>query len=209
VFTGLIKEIGRVKNLRYTGDGLEIVIGSAMVVKESAVDDSIAVNGVCLTVISRDEGSFTAQAVKETVSRTNISSLKVGSNVNLELALRTSDRLGGHIVQGHIDGTGEVIRTIENRKGREFYVRTDSGTAKYIVGKGSVCLDGISLTVADIDTNVFRVAVIPHTLSGTTAGEWKTGTRLNIETDILGRYIGKLLKDEGGLTEKKLKELGY
>ncbi|HXK50670.1 MAG TPA: riboflavin synthase [Clostridiales bacterium] len=210
MFTGLIKEKGIIRNLKKTGDGLEMTISSSVVAGEANVDDSIAVNGVCLTVISRDEGSFTAQAVKETVLKTNLNLLKTGSEVNLEPALKVNDRLGGHIVQGHIDGTGEIIRLIRNTNGAEYFIRTDAQTAVYIVKKGSVCLDGISLTVADIDTNVFKVAVIPHTQSKTTAGEWKTGLKLNIETDILGRYIEKLLESgKNTLTMEKLNEMGY
>lgn len=210
MFTGLIKEKGIIRNLKKTGDGLEMTISSSVVAGEANVDDSIAVNGVCLTVISRDEGSFTAQAVKETVLKTNLNLLKTGSEVNLEPALKVNDRLGGHIVQGHIDGTGEIIRLIRNTNGAEYFIRTDAQTAVYIVKKGSVCLDGISLTVADIDTNVFKVAVIPHTQSKTTAGEWKPGLKLNIETDILGRYIEKLLESgKNTLTMEKLNEMGY
>lgn len=210
MFTGLIKEKGSVRDLKKAGDGLEITISSTAVAGEANVDDSIAVNGVCLTVTAVSEKSFTAMAVRETVSLTNLSLLKTGSEVNLEPALKVSDRLGGHIVQGHIDGTGEIVRLIRNTNGTEYLIRTDSQTAVYIVKKGSVCLDGISLTVADIDTNVFKVAIIPHTQDKTTAGEWKTGRKLNIETDILGRYIEKLLKSgENSLTIKKLNEMGY
>jgi riboflavin synthase len=209
MFTGLIKDTGVVKTVIKKGDGIELVISSLTVSGVSKPDDSVAVNGVCLTVTENDNESFTAQAVKETVSRTNISLLKQGSKVNLEPALTVTDRLGGHIVQGHIDGVGEVVRVNENRNGNEFFIKTDGKTARYIVDKGSVCLDGISLTVADVDNNVFRVAVIPHTLEKTTAGTWKPGTKLNIETDIIGRYIEKLLKNDGGLTIEKLTEMGY
>ena len=210
MFTGLIKEKGSVLDLKKAGDGLEITISSTAVAGEANVDDSIAVNGVCLTVTAVSEKAFTAMAVKETVSLTNLSLLKTGSEVNVEPALKVSDRLGGHIVQGHIDGTGEIVRLIRNTNGAEYLIRTDTQTAGYIVKKGSVCLDGISLTVADIDTNVFKVAIIPHTQNKTTAGGWRTGTKLNIETDILGRYIEKLLKSgENSLTIKKLNEMGY
>ena len=210
MFTGLIKEIGIAQSVNNLGDGLEITISSSGVAGDAHIDDSIAVNGVCLTVTSVGEGLFTATAVKETISKTNLSSIKIGSKVNLEPALKAGDRLGGHIVQGHIDGSGEIIRLVRNLNGTEYLIRTDSQTAAYIVKKGSVCLDGISLTVADIDTNVFRVAIIPHTQNKTTAGEWKTGYKLNIETDIIGRYIEKLLMSGGNaLTIEKLKEMGY
>ncbi len=210
MFTGLVKEKGSVQDLKIAGDGLEITISSSTVAAETNVDDSIAVNGVCLTVTTVSEKAFTAMAVRETVSVTNLSLLKTGSEVNLEPALKVSDRLGGHIVQGHIDGQGEIIRMIRNTNGTEYMIRTDSQTAVYIVKKGSVCLDGISLTVADIDTNVFKVAIIPHTQNKTTAGGWRTGYKLNIETDILGRYIEKLLKSgENSLSIEKLNDMGY
>ncbi len=209
MFTGLIKEIGTVRSVKRTGTGLELRITSEKVSADAGPDDSVAVNGVCLTVTGKAQGEFTVQAVKETVLRSNTGLLQTGDHVNLEPALRASDRLGGHIVQGHVDGTGEVIRVTETGAGKEFHIRTDGRTSKYIVEKGSVCVDGISLTVAEADGNVFRVAVIPHTLKNTASGEWKQGTKLNIETDIIGRYIEKLLKNGGELTLDKLKEMGY
>lgn len=210
MFTGLVKEKGTVLSVKSTGDGLELTVGSVTAASDALPDDSVAVNGVCLTVTSKSGNSFTAEAVRETVSKTNLSLLKPGSEVNLEPALKADGRLGGHIVQGHIDGKGEIIKITRNLKGAEYLIRTDSQTAVYLVRKGSVCLDGISLTVAGIDMNVFKVAVIPHTQKKTTAGGWKTGDILNIETDILGRYVEKLLKSGGNvLTSEKLKEMGY
>lgn len=210
MFTGIIKEIGSIKSLKRTGDGLEITVQSGSVIKEAQVDDSISVNGVCLTVVKKTADSFTVQAVRETVSETNIASLAAGSSVNLEPALRPNDRLGGHIVQGHIDGTGEITQIKANKSGKEFWIRTDQETLRYIVKKGSVCLDGISLTVAELRGSDFRVAVIPHTEKNTTAQNWKAGTKINIETDIIGRYIEKFLSPHNkGLTIEKLYELGY
>lgn len=210
MFTGLIKEIGSVKKLMRTGDGIDITINSKTVNSDAAVDDSIAVNGVCLTVVKRDAGTFTVQAVRETVAKTNVKTLKANDKVNLEPAVRADDRLGGHIVQKHIDGAGEIVKVIANSTGKEFVIRTDAETIRYIVTKGSVCLDGISLTVAECSGNEFRVAIIPHTLEITTAGSWANGKRINIETDIIGRYIEKLIKGgKENLSLEKLTELGY
>ncbi len=210
MFTGIVKEIGTVKTVRNLSGVIEITVDSDVVNSDCSVDDSIAVNGVCLTVTAKNESSFTAQAVRETVLRSNIKALKENMKVNLEPALRPNDRLGGHIVQGHIDGTGKILKIIPQSMGKEFIVSTENQTAKYIVKKGSVCIDGISLTVADISGNEFRVAVIPHTENSTTAKSWRTGTIVNIETDILGRYIEKFISPEkAGLTIEKLSELGY
>lgn len=210
MFTGLVKEIGTVRSLKRIGDGMELSVSSSAVNADAAVDDSIAVNGVCLTVVQKDSDSFTVQAVSETLEKTGTGSLVQGDKVNLEPALRAGDRLGGHIVQGHIDGTGEIIRIIRKQNGNEFVVSADRNTLRYIVDKGSVCLDGVSLTVAGTEPDSFRVAVIPHTEKNTTIGLWKTGTKINIETDIIGRYVEKLLKSPGnGLTIDKLTQLGY
>jgi riboflavin synthase len=210
MFTGIIKDIGTVKSIRYSGDGLEIEIISEKICSDAHTDDSVAVNGVCLTVIKTAGSFFAVQSVKESIERTNIGSLKDGNIVNLEPALKPSDRLGGHIVQGHIDGKGQIIRTLSNRLGKEFWITTDPDVMRYIVAKGSVCLDGVSLTVAETKPDSFRVAVIPHTEKNTTVREWKSGRIINIETDIIGRYIEKFLKpDNSGLTIAKLTELGY
>jgi len=210
MFTGIIKEIGVIRSVLNLNNTFEVTVGSSVVNSDSAVDDSIAVNGICLTITKKDAGSFTVQAVRETVLRSNIKSLKENMKVNLEPALRPNDRLGGHIVQGHIDGTGKILKIISQSMGKEFIIGTENQTAKYIVKKGSVCIDGISLTVADISGNEFRVAVIPHTENSTTAKSWRTGTTVNIETDILGRYIEKFISPEkAGLTIEKLSELGY
>jgi len=210
MFTGIIKEIGIIRSVLNLNSTFEVTVGSSVVNSDSAVDDSIAVNGICLTVIKKNAGSFTVQAVRETVLRSNIKSFTENMKVNLEPALKPDDRLGGHIVQGHIDGSGEILKVFPQSMGKEFLIRTESATAKYIVKKGSVCIDGISLTVADISGNEFRVAVIPHTENSTTAKGWRTGTTVNIETDIIGRYIEKFISPEkAGLTIEKLSELGY
>ncbi|MBN2790370.1 MAG: riboflavin synthase [Candidatus Delongbacteria bacterium] len=210
MFTGLIKEIGNIKNIKNIGDGAEITVGSTIVTEDAAIDDSIAVNGVCLTVVAVDKGSFTVQAVKESLNLTTLNKLKLMEKVNLEPAMRVSDRLGGHIVQGHVDAKGKISKIVNNITGTEFTINYPGELKKYIVHKGSVCIDGISLTVAEVNDNYFRLAIIPHTLKRTTAQYWKTGTELNIETDIIGRYIESMLKNkDSGLTMDRLTELGY
>ncbi|MCK5760588.1 MAG: riboflavin synthase [Candidatus Delongbacteria bacterium] len=210
MFTGLIKEIGSIKSIKKLGDGSEITVSSKDVVKDAKVDDSIAVNGVCLTVVSVDNDSFTVQAVKESMNLTTLSSLKFMEQVNLEPAMKVSDRLGGHIVQGHVDAKGKIIKIINNISGTEFNIEFPKELRKYIVHKGSICLDGISLTIAEVNDRYLRLSVIPHTLKQTTAEKWKIGMEVNIETDIIGRYIENMLKnDNSGLTMDKLSQLGY
>ncbi|HAQ62671.1 TPA: riboflavin synthase [Candidatus Delongbacteria bacterium] len=210
MFTGIIKEIGIIRSVLNMNGVIEITVGSSLVNSDSIVDDSIAVNGICLTVTKKNAASFTVQAVRETVLRSNIKSFAENMKVNLEPALRPNDRLGGHIVQGHIDGTGEVLKVIPQSIGKEFLIRTEKETLRYIVNKGSVCIDGISLTVADVRGNEFRAAVIPHTENNTTAKDWRAGTIVNIETDIIGRYIEKFISPvKTDITIEKLSELGY
>jgi riboflavin synthase len=210
MFTGLIKEIGNIKSIKKLGDGAEITVLSKEVIKDAAIDDSIAINGVCLTVVSVENNSFTVQAVKESLNLSTLSKLKIMEKVNLEPAVRASDRLGGHIVQGHVDAKGKIVKVIKNINGTEFSISYPKEFKKYIVHKGSICIDGISLTIAEVNDSQFRLSIIPHTLKQTTAEDWKIGREVNIETDIIGRYIENMIKNDGsGLTMNRLSELGY
>ena len=210
MFTGLIKEIGNIKSIKNLGDGAEITVASKEVVKDANIDDSIAINGVCLTVVAVDNNSFTVQAVKESLNLSTLSNLKIMDKVNLEPAMKVSDRLGGHIVQGHVDAKGKISKIINNVNGTEFTISYPKIFRKYIVHKGSICIDGISLTIAEVNDTFFRLSIIPHTLKQTTAEDWKIGREVNIETDIIGRYIENMLKnDDSGLTMNRLAELGY
>ena len=210
MFTGLIKEIGSIKSIKKLGDGSEITVSSKDVVKDAKVDDSIAVNGVCLTVVSVGNDFFTVQAVKESLDISTLSALKIMDKVNLEPAMKISDRLGGHIVQGHVDAKGKITKVINNINGTEFTIDYSKELKKYIVHKGSICIDGISLTIAEVTNSYFRLSIIPHTLKHTTAENWGIGREVNIETDIIGRYIENMLKnDDNGLTMDRLSELGY
>lgn len=213
MFTGLIEEVGKVKSIIKEKNGLRITISSDLILDDIKIDDSVAVNGTCLTVVAFDKMGFTVQAVQESVSLTTLKFLKIGNLVNTERALRLDSRLGGHIVQGHIDGVGEISKVLNNGLSIDYFIKVDSSLEKYIVKKGSITLDGISLTVSDIKGNILSVSIIPHTVKNTIIDSWKMGSKINIETDILGRYIEKLLSgnksNESKLTLGRLAELGY
>jgi riboflavin synthase len=209
MFTGLVETTGTVASVLNTGNGIRLSVKSASPF-DIQLGDSISVNGVCLTVTKHDaEISFDVSP--ETLKSTNLGALKVSDRVNLERALRLSDRLGGHIVTGHVDGIG-VIKDKRQTGEYTFYkFDTPSEILKYIVKKGSITVDGISLTVVDLDSRSFNVAIIPHTLTATNLGEKGTGDRVNLEADIIGKYVERLLgkkKTDTGLMDL-LKEEGF
>lgn len=189
MFTGIIEEVGRVARI----GGGSLVIDCQKVLEDVHLGDSIAVNGVCLTVTHFDRSSFTADVMPETVRRTSLAELKKGSPVNLERALTLASRLGGYIVSGHIDGTGEIVKFADEGNAILMTVHAESGLLRYIVEKGSVALDGISLTVANVTDHDFTVSLIPHTREVTNLGSKKLGSPINIETDVLGKYVEKML----------------
>ena len=192
MFTGIIEEIGIVKTVRHGARSSQLTIQAKRVLGEVKVGDSICTNGVCLTVISYGPDYYMADAMPETIRQTNFNMLKPGSTVNLERALRLTDRIGGHLVSGHIDGTGKIVRRWEEDNAVWFNISADEGILRYIVDKGSVALDGISLTVTTTDARSFSVSIIPHTLDATTLPDKKTGDQFNIECDILAKYVEKL-----------------
>lgn len=192
MFTGIIEETGTIKAIRHSSGSSQITIGAAMVLSDIKIGDSINTNGVCLTVTSFGHDYFIVDVMPETLRRTSFSALNSGSPVNLERALRLSDRLGGHLVSGHIDGTGKIIRRWDEDNAVWFNISADPSVLRYIVEKGSVALDGISLTVATVDSRSFSVSVIPHTSEVTTILGKKSGDLLNIECDIIAKYIEKL-----------------
>jgi len=189
MFTGIIEELGTVKGVRRQSDGMRLSVTAKVIMDGMKTGDSIAVNGACLTVTEFDSSSFTADVSGETVNRTNIGKLRVGDKVNLERPMRLSDRLGGHLVSGHVDAVG-VIRGI-TKKGDVSVLTFEAPKeiSKYLIFKGSVAVDGISLTVNDITGNTFSITVIPHTVKMTTLGFKKIGDIVNLEADMIGKYI--------------------
>ena len=197
MFTGLVEEKGKVVNIRPIAEGLLLDIECVRVLEELKVNDSVSVSGICLTVISRDKRTFRVQAVQETIRRTTIRGWSRGTTVNLERACTPETRLGGHIVQGHVDGIGTVKRIKKMGQSAEWVIEIPESLARYCVEKGPIALDGISLTIANLKANMLIVALIPHTLKVTTFGDKRIGDHLNIEVDLLAKYIEKLILPEG------------
>jgi riboflavin synthase len=190
MFTGLVAGVGTVVSCEAVPGGSRITVDGGALSAELALGDSVAVSGTCLTATSLDGTTFTADVVEETLRRTTLGELVVGSVVNLELPLRASDRLGGHVVLGHVDGTASVR---ELRQDGSVVFALDDGLARYVVEKGSIALDGVSLTVAAIDGDAVTVALIPETRRATTLGSVKIGSRVNVEVDILAKHVEKLV----------------
>lgn len=216
MFTGIVEELGKVSRIVHGSKSIRLSIECTKIIQGIKLGDSIAVNGICLTVSGLGTDQFTADVMPETIEKTNLQKLKVMDNVNLERALKLSDRLGGHVVSGHIDGTG-IITEIKNEDNAVWVtVETSQPILKYIVLKGSVALDGTSLTVADVDDKSFKISMIPYTRSATVLGIKGMGDLVNIECDVIGKYIEKLVLHQGNENcEKKdlsiafLKENGF
>jgi riboflavin synthase len=195
VFTGLIADLGRVQTLERDELGVRLTVTSSLA-GQLREGDSIAVNGVCLTATAVSESSFQAQAMHETLSRSSLGALQAGSPVNLELALRASDRLGGHIVQGHVDGTGTIRELRQDGFARLVRIDAPAELMRYLVSKGSIAADGVSLTVSEIATDGFSVSLIPETLERTNLGGAQAGTRVNLEVDILAKHVERLMQEQ-------------
>ena len=216
IFTGLIMEIGRVRRLDRRASGAYFIIECQKVLQGTQIGDSITVNGVDLTVTTMSDNQFTADASLETLNRSTLGQLRIGSRVNLERALGVGERLGGHMVQGHVDGTASLISTTPEGNAYRMRFRVPKALMRYIAMKGSICVDGISLTVAGLGEDWFEVAVIPHTWRETTLGELKNSDRVNLEVDVLAKYVERLLMHKaerneptGELTLDNLIEKGY
>jgi riboflavin synthase len=192
VFTGLVEDRGSIVAVERTGDGARLRVRSRLAA-ELSEGDSVAVNGVCLTATAIEDGSFAADAMRETLRRSSLGALEEGTEVNVELALRADARLGGHIMQGHVDGTGRVAAVHEEGFARVVTVAAAPELLRYVVEKGSIAVDGVSLTVSRVDEEGFDVSLIPETLERTTLGEASPGRTVNLEVDIVAKYVEKLV----------------
>lgn len=210
MFTGLVEELGKVKRIERGVKSVRLTVSAQKVTSDVKLGDSIAVNGACLTVVEYTSAYFTADVMPETVARTALAALQPGDTVNLERTLRVGDRLGGHIVSGHIDGVGTITVKEHNDNAVIVRIQTCSEVMRYIVEKGSVAIDGTSLTVVDYGSDWFTVSLIPHTAKMTTVGLKKTGEIVNLEADMIGKYVEKLLSlTPGKPASKSGLDLGF
>jgi riboflavin synthase len=198
MFTGIIEGVGRLQAHESRGGDVRFTfaIGS-LPFEDVRLGESIAVNGVCLTVVAFDAGSFQADASNETLSLTTLGALATGAALNLERAMRPSDRLGGHLVSGHVDGLGRVLSVHEDARAQRWRFAAPASLLKYIAKKGSICVDGVSLTVNEVDDEGFEVALIPHTVAHTRFAETRVGDAVNLEIDLVARYVERLLGARG------------
>ena len=217
MFTGIVEEVGAVKHISRGRHSAVITISAEKVLEGTAAGDSIAVNGICLTVTALGPGWFSADVMHETLNRSSLSGASQGTPVNLERAMAAGGRFGGHIVSGHVDGTGRITGIRRDDNAVWFTVSADSSILKYVVEKGSITIDGISLTVAAVREDSFDVSVIPHTLSCTVLGQRRLGDSVNLENDIIGKYVEKLMgfsqvsgrDKKSGITEEMLAKYGF
>jgi len=202
MFTGIILAIGTVERLDALGGDYRLTFNTGQLSLDGVnIGDSIAVNGVCLTVIKLTANSFSADVSRETLSRTTLGQATPSKSVNLELALAPTTRLGGHFVSGHVDGLGTVVRKEQDGRSFRFDIQVPQALGRYIAEKGSVCIDGISLTVNQVEGLIFSVNIVPHTLSMTTLGTIESGDKVNIEVDILARYLERLLQGDSDASQ--------
>ncbi len=218
MFTGLVEEVGSVRSLRTDRGGRRITIECATVLEDLKVDDSIALNGVCQTVVALGTNSFDVEAVPETLKKTTLAALAIAGRVNLERAMALGDRLGGHMVQGHVDATGTIVAIQEQGNSHILRLRFPLEFARYVIPVGSICIDGISLTVAEVEANLISIAIIPHTWQCTTLRYAQVGMQVNLEFDLIGKYIEKMLMSPSpasaahsspGMTREWLKKFGH
>jgi riboflavin synthase len=203
MFTGIIEEIGSVANIQHTGESSVLTIEAKKVLTDVHLGDSIAVNGVCLTVTSFSNNQFTVDVMPETVKATSLKTIKRGSKVNLERAMAAGGRFGGHFVSGHVDGIGTIIGKKQFENAVYYEIEADTELLKFIIFKGSVAVDGTSLTVFGVSEDSFTLSLIPHTLSETVLGQKGTGDIVNIECDMIGKYVGHFLSQQNSAAPKQ------
>lgn len=194
MFTGIVEELGKVTDLKILPDSAQLTLEGSKVLEGTQIGDSIAVNGICLTVVKMQGNLFTVDVMAETLNKTNLKECGRGARVNLERALQLSTRLGGHIVSGHVDGVGTIQKISPVGIARVFEIKTSSDLVKHILPKGSIAIDGISLTVVEVLPQGFTVSLIPHTRQETTLGFKGIGDRVNLETDIIGKYVARFME---------------
>jgi len=217
MFTGIIQSVGEITAIEAKGDDARVrVLTNKLDLADVQLGDSIAVNGVCLTAVELPGDGFWADVSGETLSVTTFKSISVGTKANLEKAITPSTRLGGHLVSGHVDGIGKVVERYDDGRSVRFHIQAPDDMAKYIAEKGSVCVDGISLTVNAVKGAVFELNIVPHTLQETTMGQFKVGTEVNLEVDIIARYLERLILGDkaadvktSGISMDMLSEYGY
>jgi riboflavin synthase len=198
MFTGLVQDLGRIARADHSADGARVTIETELAA-ELREGDSVAVNGVCLTATAVADGAFAADVMNETLTRTSLAAVEPGTGVNLELPLRPSDRLGGHVVQGHVDGLGTIADVTDDGFSRRVRFEADPELLRYVVRKGSIAVDGVSLTVADLDQSSFTVSLIPESIARTNLGAAQLGTKVNLEVDVLAKYVERLIRNHGGV----------
>lgn len=210
MFTGIIEEIGTIKTIQHGANSAVLEIQASKVLEKTLLGDSISTNGVCLTVVEQTKDSFRVEAMNETLARTNLGTLEQGARVNLERALAMGDRLGGHMVSGHIDGTGVIQSLRQDDIAWWVQVSCDDKLMRYIIEKGSIAIDGISLTVASVQANSFEVSIIPHTKDHTTLLAKSVGDSVNLENDLVGKYIERFTMGQtNSLSLEDLAKKGY
>lgn len=194
MFTGIVEELGTVESIEDQGDAIRLTIRAATVLEDAALGESIAVNGCCLTVAARTEDTWTADVMQETLDKTSLAGVAPGDKVNLERAVTAATRLGGHLVQGHVDGVGHVVRRVPSEHWELVEVAMPAELGRYLVDKGSITVDGVSLTVIEAGDESFTVSLIPETLARTTLGFRQPGDRVNLETDVIAKHVEKLVR---------------
>ncbi len=211
MFTGIIEEIGTIERIRQTGQAIVLQIAAKTILTDVHLGDSIAVNGVCLTVTSFTNSSFTVDVMPETVKATSLQSLKQGSSVNLERAMSANGRFGGHFVSGHVDGVGTIIEKKQSHNAVYYKIQLPKSLLHYCIYKGSIAVDGTSLTIFGVDETSITISLIPHTMDGSVIGQKKPGDLVNIECDMVGKYIEHFVKKQrsSNITEGFLKEHGF